>query len=214
MKLKTLGLDAYHKAKSFFERPENNPEEDTTDYTEAQLADKRDRDDEIQYKINKIKRKYKDMIKYENDPLEKRRLKIAMEMEMRQAANQPLSRAEQFAAGSGGEFMKGMNSTSDSDVIQPGYKSFDVDSSPDEIARARTYNKSRQNSARWAKPAAAVGKGLGAFAAASMGGIPGLIAGKAIQHGVPMVQDWWANRKAQQAEDKDADERRYNPNRI
>ncbi|MDR1433649.1 hypothetical protein [Candidatus Endomicrobiellum devescovinae] len=213
------GLDAFssgwNKAKGLFERPEDEPEEDLTTLSEQSLEMKKEKDTEIRYQIEKIKKKYDSMIKYEKDPLERRSLEIERDMKIRKASGKKGSAAEEFMMGKGNDVLSAMNSTTDADVIPAGYKSYDVDSNPDEIARARTYNKKLgEMHNRWGKPAATVGKGLGAFAAASMGGIPGLVAGTALSKGIPMAADWLMNRNAQKHEDQDADERRYNPNRL
>lgn len=213
------GLDAFssgwNKAKGLFERPEDEPEEDVTKLSDTELAMKKEKDDEIRYQVEKIRKKYDEKIKYEKDPLERRRLEIERDMKIRKASGKKGSAAEEFMMGKGNDVLDAINSTTDADVIPAGYKSYDVDSSPDEIARARAYNKKLTGLHKtWGKPSAAIGKGLGAFAAASMGGIPGLIAGTALSKGLPMAADWLMSRNAQKYENQDADERRYNPNRL
>jgi hypothetical protein len=215
---KKRGLDSFssswNKAKGLFEREEDAPEE-LTKMSDLEIKTREDKDAEIRYKIEKIEKKYDEKIRNESDPLEKRRLEIEKELKIRQLEEKGMSAAEKFMMGSGGEFMKGLNSTSDRDVINPNYKSFDIDSTPEEINRAKAYNKKLQGlSQRWSGPSAGIGKGLGAFAAASMGGLPGLIAGTAISKGVPMAADWLMSRSAQKHEDEDAMERKYNPMRI
>lgn len=207
--------DAWAKAQGLFERDADEPGEDRSQWTETRQKMEEEKDKEKTYQIDKIRRRFNSKIKYEKDPLERKRLEIERDAKIRQIDGKGMSAAERFMLGKGGDFMAGVNSTSDSDVIQPGYKSFDVDSSPDEIARARTYNKRLQDlSGKWSKPAAAIGKGLGAFASASMGGIPGLLAGTAISKGIPMAADWLMNRSAGKHEEEDAMERKYNPNRL
>jgi hypothetical protein len=213
------GLDnfssGWQKAKGLFERDADEPEEDRSNWSEAQVQMQQQKDDEQQYQINKIAKRYNDKIKYEKDPLEKKRLEIERDAKIRKLAGKKMSAAEQFMLGKGGDFMAGVNSTSDDDIVKPGYKTYDLENSPDEIARAKAYNKKLEGlSGRWSKPAAAIGKGLGAFAASSVGGIPGLLAGAAIGKGIPMAADWLMNRSARNHEEEDAMERKYNPNRL
>jgi hypothetical protein len=205
----------WNKARGLFERGEDEPEEDVTKLTETQLNMRKEEEKKRNYDIRKIEEKYDAKIKYEDDPLEKRRLEMEKEAKIRQIMGKGLSAAEKFMMGKGGEFMEGLKSTSDRDVINPNYKTYDIDSSGEEISRARAYNKKLQRlSERWSKPAAGVGKGLGAFAAASMGGIPGVIAGTAISKGLPMAADWLMSRSAKKHEEEDASERKYNPMRL
>jgi hypothetical protein len=67
--------------------------------------------------------------------------------------------------GTAGDVLAGFNSATDNDVMSAQYEMHDMDSSRDAMAGATFYNKTHgELQRRWERPAAAVGKGLGAFA--------------------------------------------------
>jgi hypothetical protein len=166
----------------------------------------------------KILKKYMKLIRSTNDPLIKMEYRHQMEQSMREAFGEDISPRSILDKKMGGlnMFLQGATSLKPEEMLNPGYRSFEIDDDPEYIKRARKYNRELSRmSARYDKPVAAVSKGLGAFTAAALGGTPaGLLLGKGIASGIPFVADWWKNRKAQQYEDRDADRRRYNPRNL
>jgi hypothetical protein len=166
----------------------------------------------------KIFKKYTKLIRSTDDPLIKMQYRHQMEDEMRKVFGENVAPRSELEKKMGGlnTFIEGASSLKPEEMLKPGYKNFEMDDDPEYIKRARKYNRELgRMSNTYDKPVAAVGKGLGAFTAAAMGGTPmGLLAGQAISSGIPFVADWWKNRKAQQYEDQDADRRRYNPRNL
>jgi hypothetical protein len=217
----TSGIsDLYNRGRKKYDEFLENPEIPKEDFSQMPEAERIIATDKQALKNEKIKtvfRKFQKKIDNTDDPLEKQKLEIERDIKIRQLEGGQLSGAEEMYSGKGiNRFLSGMKSAGERDIINPNYKKYNPQSaSQDEIARAEKYNTEYGNMHnRWGRTASTIGKGLGAFAGGMLGGIPGLAVGTAISKGLPMAADWLMSRKAQKAEDEDAMERRYNPNRL
>jgi hypothetical protein len=179
---------------------------------------------QLKQRLKEIENYYNDKIGMEDDPLTRQSLELEKDYHRKRQYAEDRDEPT-FSSGKGfgledflfahdNPFFDAIKSTKKEHMIEPGYQGYDMDSSPEEIKYARKYNKELQNMSRFDAPLTATSRGLGAFAGAMMGGLPGLLVGKGLASGIPIVADMIKSSLAKGKADDDALERRFNPHRI
>lgn len=105
-------------------------------------------------------------------------------------------------------FMAGFENTKKTDIIPPIYKQSSPFDSEDTIMKKMKYNKFQNRASNFDPYLTAGAHGLGLMAAMS-GGLPGLVGGYAIKHGVPLTWSLVKNHFAKKAAKEKVRDRKY-----
>lgn len=197
-----------------------------TDLADPRLVENENFQEDLKRRLKHLADYYNDKIEMEDDPLTRQSLELEKDYNRKrqyspvrdESAFRPENRKglglEDFLFAHQNPFFDAIKTTKKEHMVTPGYQGYDIDSSPEEIKYARKYNKELQNMSRFDFPLTATSRGLGAFAGAMMGGIPGLLVGKGLASGIPMIADMIKSSLAKTKADNDKLERRFNPFRL